>query len=351
MQNPETNTIILEMLKRIFGNPKRDYTGQTQYEFNCKSPKCKSDNKHNLNYNTDLNIFRCWKCNYKGFIHRIFEDYGTDEDILRIKEIVPRRFGVFKSYSNDNNKHQYNDDIVCELPEGYIPLTGKTKGSKYFYKAIEYLKSRKVDSGMIKKYHIGYTESGPRAFRIIIPSFNKNGDVNYYEARSYLRWIKPTYYKPDSPNKTEIIFNAKNIDFNLPVYITEGVFDMLPLYNCIPLLGKEIPDIILRKIIKYRTKIILCLDDDALKDSVDMSNTLVELNIDVWFVEIKEDVSKFYEKNGKQALIELLRTYRRLDIGYIVSLLARNDGKKKKKHDDKYLEREWQKTKKILMEE
>jgi len=330
------------MLKKVLRDPKKDFDNLDEYEFNCPSNTCKHDRgKYNLNFSPELNIFRCWKCNYKGFVHRVFEDYGTEDDYVRIQELVPS--DKLKKYKNqEKQKQQFDEYITCELPEGYRILTKKWN-SKYYYKALEYLRSRGIDDKLIKKYEIGYTESGPRKFRIIIPSYNKNGDINYYEARSYLPWIKPNYYKPDEPSKSAVIFNALNINFDLPVYIVEGPFDMLPLYNCLPLLGKEMPDIILEKLVKHKTKIILCLDEDALKDSIDMYNKLVECGLDVYFVEIKDDIAKFYEKNGKEGLIELLKTHRKLDLKYIISLILK-EGKgalKKRKIDEKYIEREW----------
>lgn len=350
MNTENTKPIVISMLKKVLKEPKKDLENLEGYEFNCPSQYCKHDkDKFNLTFSTKLNLFRCWKCNYKGFIHRIFEDYGTEDDLLRIKEIVP---SDKKFKYQDKQKPKFNDNTICELPEGYRPLTKKWN-SKYYYKAIEYLRGRRITDEMIKKHQIGYTESGPRKFRIIIPSFNKNGDTNYYEARSYLPWVKPAYYKPDEPPKNSIIFNVSNVDFNLPVYLVEGPFDMLPLYNVIPLLGKDISDILLEKLVKHKTKIILCLDEDALKDSVNLYNRLIECGLDVYFVEIKDDIAKFYEKNGKEALMEILKAHRKLDLKYIISLIMK-DGKgalKKRKIDDKFIEREWEFLKKKLMEE
>nr|QBM02821.1 DNA primase [uncultured archaeon] len=339
------------MLKKVLKEPKKNIDNLKEYEFNCPSSQCKHDkDKFNLNFSPEINIFRCWKCKYKGFVHRIFEDYGTEEDLIRIKEIVPAK-GKPKYEKRKNN---FDENITCELPEGYRPLTKKWN-SKYYYKAMEYLRSRRVDDEMIKKFQIGYTESGPRKFRIIIPSFNKNGDVNYYEARSYLPWVKPAYYKPDAEEvpKSAIIFNVSNVDFNLPTYLVEGVFDLMVLYNAIPLLGKEIPDILLAKLIKYKTKVILCLDEDALKDSVEIYNCLIECGIDVYFVEIKDDIAKYYEKYGKEALIEVLKAHRKLDLKYIVSLIMKDTkgSLKKKRNDEKFLEREWNYLKSKLIEE
>ncbi len=340
--NPKNaKEIIISMLKKVLKEPKKDIENLQEYEFNCPSSTCKHDkDKFNLNFSPEINIFRCWKCNYKGFIYRIFEDYGTEEDNIRIKEIVQ----VKSKPKYEKVKKQFDENITCELPEGYRPLTKKWN-SKYYYKAMEYLRERKVDDEMIRKFQIGYTESGPRKFRIIIPSFNKNGEVNYYEARSYLPWVKPAYHKPDAEEvaKTSIIFNFSNIDFNLPVYIVEGPFDMLPLYNVIPMLGKEISDIILEKFILHKTKIVMCLDEDALKDSIDIYNRLLECGLDVYFVEIKDDIAKYYEKHGKEGLMEVLRAHRKLDFKYIMSLILKDKSGslKKKKIDEKFVEREW----------
>lgn len=339
------------MLKKVLKEPKKDIENLHEYEFNCPSQTCKHDkDKFNLNFSPEINIFRCWKCNYKGFVHRIFEDYGTEEDVIRIREVVQ----VKGKPKYEKVKKQFDENITCELPEGYRPLTKKWN-SKYYYKALEYLRERHVDDEMIRKFQIGYTESGPRKFRIIIPSFNKNGEINYYEARSYFPWVKPAYHKPDAEEvaKTSIIFNLSNIDFNLPVYLVEGPFDMLPLYNVIPMLGKEISDILLEKLVKHKTKVIMCLDEDALKDSIEIYNRLVECGLDVYFVEIKDDIAKYYEKNGREGLMNILRAHRKLDLKYIISLIMKDNkgALKKKKIDDKFIEREWKNLKGKLMEE
>lgn len=343
-------SIVISMLKRVLKDPKKDYEDLYEYEFNCPSKQCKNDNKFNLNFNPELNIFRCWKCNYRGFVHRIFEDYGTETDVIRIHELVKDKS---KNHKHEKIHKEFDENLTCELPDGYRPLTKKWP-SKYYYKAMQYLEERRVDTDMIRKFSIGYTEDGPRKFRIIIPSYNKNNEINYYEARAYLPWIKPAYHKPDAEvvAKNDIIFNYKNIDFNLPVYLVEGPFDMLPMYNCIPMLGKEISDALMAKLVKHKTKVILCFDEDALKDSIELYNRFIECGIDVYFVEIKDDIAKYYEKHGREALIELLRAHRKLDLKYIMNLIM-NDTKKikKKKMDDKFIQREWEALKKKFLED
>ncbi len=334
--NLDNNKLAIGILKRLFGLPKgREYDGQVQYEFNCPSKVCKNDkDKYNLNYQSVRHIFRCFKCNYKGYLNRLVKDYGTSEDLERINILFPYEFNFKKS--DNQEAAEFNESLTCELPEGYRPLT-KKYNSAYYTKAMNYLISRKVDDSIIKKYEIGYTESGPRKYRIIIPSRNNNGDINYYEARSFFPKSKIPYFKPDYPNKTDIIFNLSNINFDLPVYLVEGVFDMFPIDNCIPLLGKDLSPLLLSKFIRHKTKVIICLDEDAIDDSIKLYDVLSAHGIDAYIVDIKDDVAKFYELHGREELIKMLQTYHKPDFTYLFKLKFRKK-KKSVKHSASDLE-------------
>jgi len=339
--------IIVSILKKILHSPKREYETISQYEFNCPSDYCKHDHeKYNLGFASDKNIFRCWKCNYKGVVHKLVKDYGSKQDIELLESVLPIKIQT-KLLNDLNNKKRdviLSDDIICELPEGFRPLYKKSYSSKHYYAALDYLKERKISDAIINKFNIGYTESGPRKYRIIIPSYNKNNEVNYYEARAYYGWVKPSYHKPESPNKSDIIFNFSNINFDLPVYLVEGVFDMFPLYNSIPLLGKDISNLLLSKLKIHNTKVILCLDEDALIDSIKIYNLLTEMGLDVYFVEVKDDIADYYKKNGEEKLLELIKTYRKPDFSYYYDLMLKYK-KTKSKYDDKYLLKELEKIK------
>jgi DNA primase len=341
--NEEQKQMAVSILKRVLGSPKKDYKNLLQYEFNCPTAFCKTDsNKFNLGYNCDKGVFRCWKCNYKGVIHSLVSDYGTKEDAERLNLIIPKH--NFSSRKVDRHDLILRDevDVVCELPEGFIPLSKKTNAYNYM-RAMAYLKGRNVSEDIIEKYNIGYTEAGPRAYRIIIPSYNQNGKLNYYEARAYLPWIKPAYHKPDTPHKNDIIFNSKNINFNLPVFLVEGVFDMFPMYNSVPLLGKDISPLLLSKLVTHNTRVVICLDEDAIQDSIVLYNRLMSYGLDVWLVEVKGDIAEYYQKKGKEELIKLLSKKRKLDFNYIMELNMKDSRLGRKRFDEKYIELEWNK--------
>ena len=133
-----TSQIILNILIKILGAPKKESINLKEYEFNCKSKICRHDEKYNLAYNSKNNIFHCWKCKYSGTAHRIAEDYGNKDDLERISSVLPK-----KNYIKNNQKtKEYNELIVCQLPEGFNPLTKKSD-SKYYKSAVMYITGKK----------------------------------------------------------------------------------------------------------------------------------------------------------------------------------------------------------------
>lgn len=324
--------ILLSILKNFLGEPKSSTNIETrsQWEFNCPSHECRHDvDKFNLAYNSDENILKCWKCKESGIIHKIVNKYGSNQDIKRLKLIMPTYIG---NYINVFRKKSINHNLItCPLPEGFISITSTRKNKMHNY-AYDYMtKERKMSFKQLQDLKIGYTEVGPYKNRIIIPSFNENGNINYFEARTFLKNVKPPYYKPDKnvfpdkniPDKYDIIFNELNINWDLPIYLVEGVFDMFRIPNSIPMLGKVPSWLLISKLIEHNATVIICLDEDAFKDSFEIYEQLLSLELDVYFVDLKGfgDISYLYEQNGEVAITQLLKTRKKIDFFYKFSKL------------------------------
>lgn len=301
--------ILVQIIKGFLGSPQIESNPETteQWQFNCPSPKCRHDvDKFNLEFNSNKKVFKCWKCGYVGFIKKLAKDYGTQKDIDRIDLLIPK--DSFKKRKLEKSKPKLNHHLVtCKLPEGYIPI-GRASGSNLYNMAINYLngskpKQRNVNWDLIDKYQIGYTETGNRKFRIIIPSKNELGNFNYYEARSYMKNPKIPYQKPkgDEVHKNDIIFNESNINWDLPVYLCEGVFDMFRLPNAIPVLGKEVSPLLTSLLIKHKSRVIICFDPDAISKTLETYNMLSSQGLDVSYVDltgVDKDIAKIYEDHG-----------------------------------------------------
>lgn len=341
--------ISLSILKKILGNPKKESDDLKEYEFNCKTKVCRNDvNKYNLAYNSTNNIFHCWKCKYSGTVHKIAQDFGNSTDLETLEDLFPKTRSKFKP----KEKKEYNEMVSCSYPEGFKFLTKKSN-SKYYKSAVRYmLKERKLSWDIIKKYNIGYTENvGNRRYRIVFPSYNSFGQLNYYVARSYYDFINPKYLIPpkEEIGRTEIIFNIKNVNFDIPVFLVEGVFDMIHVYNAIPILGKTPSDFIIQKLKEHNSRVVLCLDEDALYDSINLYNELTDYGLDVYFIEIKEDIDEYAKKHGKNGVIELLKKSVKIDFQYFFTKLALKEKSKKKYVDEETLKKDWEDIKNNLL--
>ena len=193
---------------------------------------------------------------------------------------------------------------MLRLPEGYTTFEDSNPRFIPHIEAYKYLQSRGIDDELIKKYKIGYTVTGDFAYRIIVPSYNKEGVLNYFVARS---WVpKKMKYKNPTVPKDEIIFNENNIDFTKDIYLTEGVFDMLFLDNCIPLLGKHVSNLLFERLYnEAKGNIHICLDGDAYEDAVKIFHTLnggelygrikiVKLPKDKDVCDLRGDIKEYY---------------------------------------------------------
>jgi hypothetical protein len=318
-----TDYAIVQIIEGFLGRAKSDSDAlsKEQWQFNCPGPSCRHDSdKFNLEYNAKKKLFKCWKCDpsYFGYVYRLVGDYGSHNDMDRLKFLLPpEEVARLKDQKTKRVKVDHHL-ITCNLPEGYLPL-GKTKNTALYKLAWDYLvNERKVSPAFIDKYEIGYTETGPRRFRIIIPSKNAFGKYNYYEARSYMKDPEIPYIKPSSKEvaKNDIIFNEYFINWDLPIYLVEGVFDMFRLPNAIPILGKEISDLLTDELLKHNSTVIICFDPDAIKKTVETYTKLSSLGLNVFFVDLtsyNKDISKIYEDSGKKEVTKAIKNIKRVD--------------------------------------
>jgi DNA primase len=130
-------------------------------------------------------------------------------------------------FKNDNTLIDNYVSTKVSLPEEFIPLSAPAKGINLEYRhAMAYLKKRNISNDDIKKYNIGYCANGRYRNRIVIPSYDKSGNVNYFIARSF---EKEPHLKYDAPScsKTEIIGFEYFINWKIPVILCEGSFDAI----------------------------------------------------------------------------------------------------------------------------
>jgi DNA primase len=243
------------------------------------------------------NAWHCWISDKKGrSIASLFKQLNLPkerfEQLNRIIESA--RYRVTETDTKPNQSIQ--------IPAEYSPLWIK-KSTPDYRNAIHYLTNRGITIFDILKYRIGYCESGEYSGKIIIPSYDNDGQLNYFVSRAYYKADK---FKHKNPKiSKDIIGFEMLINWSEPIVLCEGSFDAIAVKrNAIPLFGKIIQPALQKKIIQERVKeIYICLDSDALKNALTIAERFMGEGLNVYFVELKnEDASEL----GFEKITEIL---------------------------------------------
>lgn len=214
--------------------------------------------KKKLQINLDTQQWHCWVCDAKGKkISRLLRRLNVDSRKLqRLYEIYDDDYIVSGTSTEEK--------IELRLPMEFKSLLETPKGINPLYrKVVQYAKDRGITNEDIIRYNIGYCDGGMYSNRIIIPSYDSDGKLNYFIARSVFSEEKFKYKNP--PVSKNVTMFENQINWNEPITICEGVFDAMAVKrNAIPILGKFIPKTLMDSIYKRGVKEIkILLDKDA----------------------------------------------------------------------------------------
>ena len=262
----DENEALVELLEEVLGDHGLHYPNHGQISFNC--PVCDDGrNKHNMEVNYIQNVYKCWSCGDSegthGSLTKIFDKFGNKKQKKLYQVLKPET--VIK-------KEQKKKSL--RLPEGFTLFKDSSPVYPVRRQAINYLYNRGISDYMIEKYQIGFCDKGDHAGRIVIPSYNKKGELNYYIARSWDPMSRAKYKNPKE-EKDKIIFWESQIDWEKDIYLVEGAFDGLFLENSIPMLGKHMSELLFETIHnKAKGEVTICLDADAWSNSLKLYHEL-----------------------------------------------------------------------------
>lgn len=275
------NSDKIRILSGILGN---SYKSNDEYLFRC--PSC-GHHKRKLSVNVSSNVFKCWICDYRGKnIRRIIRRFGDRKQLQEWDTLFVGRhdmsehskFELFATIDQEEEK------AVLNLPDSFKTLATKNL-SRSALPALAYLRSRGITDSDILKYKIGYTTAGDYAGRIIIPSFDTLGDLNYFVARAYDgSWNR--YKNP--PSSRNIVFNDLMIDWDKDIVLVEGVFDAIKADNAIPILGSSLRDdsILFKKIVATDACVHIALDKDAKSKEEKIIKNLLKHDIETYKIDV-----------------------------------------------------------------
>ena len=254
--------------------------------FNC--PKCKH-HKRKLSVNIDKNVYKCWICEYSGNnITRLVRRYGDFNQKREWQHLTGQvDIGQFETIIETLFPEPEEDTpVTAELPNEFLSLANKGR-TLLSTKARNYLIRRGITEEDILFWKIGYCHGGEYGGRIVIPSFNDDGDCNFFIARTYRNdWRK---YMNQPTAKSKIIFNELYIDWNEDLVLTEGVFDAIVAgKNSVPILGSSLREQskLFKSIITNDTPVFVALDQDAQEKAADLIQNLIKYGAEVYKVEV-----------------------------------------------------------------
>lgn len=243
------------------------------------------------------NVWHCWISDKKGrSIATLFKQLNLP------KEKFEQLNRIIESSKYRVTKEVTVHPVTLQLPENYRPLWISKKTPDY-KNAMHYLKQRGVTIFDILKYRIGYCEAGEYAGKIIIPSYDASGQLNYFVSRAFYKSDTQRHKNPKVSK--DIIGFELFINWAEPIILCEGAFDAIAVKrNAIPLFGKIIQPALQKKIIEERVRnIYLCLDPDALKNAIQIAERFMAEGLNVYFVELQNgDASEL----GFEQITEIL---------------------------------------------
>jgi len=254
-------------------------------------PFC-NHHKQKLQVNTESQKWHCWNCNSGG---------KKLTSLLRRLDVDRKTISIIREIYGDSNWTPQQEDtdtkVYISLPKEFISLVEEPKGFNPEYKnAIYYLTQRGITTKDIIKYNIGYCKEGLYAQRVIVPSYNSDGSLNYFISRSYYPENKMKYKNP--PISKNIICFESQVNWNEPIILCEGVFDAITIKrNAIPLLGKFPSKQLVEKIFMSGvSNIIISLDNDAMNEAL--------------------KAAEYFRKNGINVRMMYLKDKDAADMGY-----------------------------------
>lgn len=291
----------IKFITTVFGGGKLS-RGSNNIDVWCPvcAPSDKSKKKLSIRLSDDAN--HCWTCEWKArSLVSLIKKYGTREELVAYRD----------KFMTGNARDQVTIDVeqekLVKLPDDFTLLALASRSDPDAKAAIRYVESRGLTEKDLWFFKIGISDEPRWRRRIIVPSFDVNGKLNYYVGRAIDQQRKPKYDNPDN-DKATIIFNEINVDWDKRVTLCEGAFDMFKCGdNTIPLLGSSLNEqsILFNTIIANNTPIALALDADMIVKRVPyIAAKLEEYDVSVSIVDIRpfDDPGKMTKEQFKEKL-------------------------------------------------
>ena len=299
----------------------------------------------------DEQIFTCFgKCNFTGDVFTFVE---RKEGVSRLEaiKILADRVGI-KIDNTEVKKVNTKFQTYYEINDTVNKYFKNTLLSKEGTEALKYLSERNMSKELINEFNIGLSSSNKLynilskkykkedlydiglvkqingnfydtfQNRIIFPIIDEDNNIVAFSGRKYLsddlkdEHLPKYLHSKESEifKKSGILYNINNADSFIrqskEIVLTEGFMDTIRMSsigykNVVALMGTAFTKEHLDKILKYKCKVILNLDQDeaGVTNTIKIGDELLKHGIDstVIVFEDYKDSDEFISKKGKEA--------------------------------------------------
>lgn len=276
-------------------------------------PVCPSPNgKKKLAIRTTDFACHCWVCGYKnrslfGLVYKFHRN--------RIQEFLAN-FPVEKIVGLEALDAEEDSKVTALPPSSVLlapfvePWLAKKHTPEWAARCIRYLINERhvtpEDFWLYKFCGCSNNDDLLYRNRVLFPSFDKDGEINFFTARSVFEKKLPKYFNPPFQRKT-VVVNELNIDWSKPLLIVEGPFDLLgTTMNATCLLGSslEVEHKLFQKIVEHNTPVLLGLDSDAKQKEAVIAQRLYQFSVPVKLLSLPPGVKDLgdWSATGKKNL-------------------------------------------------
>lgn len=271
----KSSTEKLKFIRSVFG----EYSlSRNERDAAVRCPSCSPvRGKRKLSIRIEDDFYHCWVCGIKG------------------RNLVPllKKFGSTASLSL-YKKNFLGSDGTCDeeeevrratLPDDFTLLFHAVNNDRNpdFKACLNYLISRGITERDIWFYKLGVSALPGFSRRIIFPSFDADGKLNFVVTRAVDNHVIPKYLNCNV-DRNDIVFNELFIDWSDDVVVVEGPFDMIKAnHNAVPLLGSGLSEssALFKRIAENKSTVYLSLDSDARKKTDRIAKLLTSFGCNV----------------------------------------------------------------------
>lgn len=275
----------LTFIESVFGKGHLAGNGKN---FDVRCPICAPSDptKKKLSILTADDRCHCWVCGFKArTLAPLIRKYGTESQLVKYREM----FGGIDS-GNHLVTGVKEDKVSLELPRDFQLLALASDSDPDVKAAWRYVYSRGLDDRDAWYFKFGLSNETRWRRRIIMPSFDAIGNLNYFTARAIDKEKKPKYDNPEV-DKNPVVFNEINLVWDKRIMLVEGPFDLVKCpENTTALLGSDLDERheLFNKILLNGTPVDLALDGDMwYSKTPKIVKKLQEYNVDVRIVDVR----------------------------------------------------------------